>query len=84
LNEGKVDLEDVIKVLRENGISVEKDATGNYSRNTYILKRQGHMIEAIELPKQFRRRLLHTFARKYQFDVSLFYFRERGEISEGQ
>jgi hypothetical protein len=77
LNEGKVDLEDVIKVLRENGVSVEKDTSGDHPRNMYILKRQEEMVECIELPKQCRRRLVHTLARKYQIGISLFYFRER-------
>jgi hypothetical protein len=77
LSDGTVDLEDVIKVLRDNGVSVEKDKSGAHPRGMYIISRQGQMIEAKELPKKCRRRLVRDFSRKYQIDMKEFYFRER-------
>jgi len=72
LNEGHVSRDDVLQVLKDNSVSVTKDESGEHPSGMYILEYDGN-IECMELPEYCGRRLLHTFARKYNIPIHFFY-----------
>jgi len=73
LEDGFVEREAVIRVLRFHGISVSPQINGPV--NMMILAKDDY-IEAREFPLEVGRQLLHYFQRKFKIQIHLFYHPE--------